>query len=296
MTKEHLDLKGFFIMVLLTMLWGVNYPAVKIANEGFSPIFNSFLRSSIASFFGIIYCLSIREPFFHRDIRLFHGFMTGVLFGLEFVCIYLGMRFTDSARAVILINMSPFVVVIAAYIFLKEKLTPGKIGGLILAFAGICMIFRGKPSTWTPAMLFGDILEICGAVLWGATTVYIKKYLAERVHPIHTFLYQLVFSVPVTFVCALLFEQKWILDVRSAAVGALLYSSIIVAFISYLAWFKLIHTYPVSELAVFTFLMPVFGVAAGAVILREQLTFGLVAGLVLVSIGIYLTNARKKQR
>jgi len=295
MTKEHLDLKGFFILVLLTMLWGVNYPAVKIANEGFSPIFNSFLRSSIASIFGIVYCLRIKEPFFHKDIRLFHGFMAGLLFGLEFACVYLGMRYTDSARAVILINISPFVVVIAAYMFLREKLTAGKIGGLVLAFAGICMIFRGKPSTWTPAMLWGDILEICAAFFWGATTIYIKKYLAERVHPIHTFLYQLVFSVPVTFICALVLEEKWILDVSSAVVGALLYSSIIVAFASYLAWFKLIHTYPVSELAVFTFLMPVFGVAAGAVILKEQLTFGLLAGLVLVSIGIYVTNARKKE-
>ncbi|MDR2018177.1 MAG: DMT family transporter [Syntrophobacterales bacterium] len=294
MTKEHLDIKGFLILVVLTMLWGVNYPAVKIANEGFSPIFNSFLRSSIASILGIVYCLRIKEPFFHKDIRMFHGFMVGLLFGLEFVCVYLGMRYTDSARAVILINISPFVVVIAAYIFLKEKLTLGKVAGLALAFSGIFMIFKGKPSTWTPTMLWGDILEICGAFFWGATTIYIKKYLAEKVHPIHTFLYQLVFSVPVTFICAVMLEQKWILDMNFAVLGALFYSSVIVAFISYFAWFKLIHVYPVSELAVFTFLMPVFGVAAGAIILKEQLTLGLLAGLVLVSAGIYITNVRKK--
>jgi drug/metabolite transporter (DMT)-like permease len=276
------------------MLWGLNYPAIKIANLGFSPIFNAFLRSAIASVFGIVYCLSIKEPLFHRDIRLFHGFMAGLLFGLEFVCIYVGMRYTDAARAIILVNCSPFVVVIGAYLFLKEKLTFTKIAGLLLAFGGLYLVFQGKPRSWTPSMLFGDLLELAGAVLWGATTVYIKKYLADRVHPIHTFLYQLVFSVPVIFVCALLLEPKWVFDVSGAVVMAVIYSSVIVAFASYLMWFKLIHVYPVSELAIFTFLSPVFGVAAGAILLHEQLTTGLILGLILVSAGIYVTNRRPK--
>ncbi|MBA4389312.1 MAG: EamA/RhaT family transporter [Syntrophus sp. (in: bacteria)] len=294
MIKDHLDGKGFFILVVLTMLWGLNYPAIKIANLGFSPVFNSFLRSAIASAFGIVYCISIKEPLFHKDIRLFHGFIVGLLFGLEFVCIYWGMRYTDAARAIILVNCSPFVVVLGAYLFLKEKLTFTKVAGLLLAFAGLYLVFLGKPRSWTPSMLFGDILQLAAAMFWGATTVYIKKYLADRVHPIHTFLYQLVFSVPVTFVCALFLEPKWVLNVSSAVTTAVIYSSVIVAFASYLVWFKLIHIYPVSELAIFTFLSPVFGVAACAIFLREQLTTGLILGLILVSVGIYVTNRRPK--
>jgi drug/metabolite transporter (DMT)-like permease len=292
--KEYIDLKGFFIMFLLTLLWGLNYSAIKISNTGFSPIFNSFLRSSIASLFGIAYCFHIRQPLFHRDIRLFHGFMVGLLFGLEFVCIYLGMLYTDSARAGILINFSPFVVAIGAYLFLKERMTFLKILGLILAFFGFYSVFKGKPSYFGKHMLIGDLLELMGAFLWGATTVYIKKYLAEKVHPINTFLYQLVLSAPIIFVVSFVFENEWIKDIRVMPVLALLYSSIVVAFFSYLTWFKLIHTYPVSELSVFTFLSPVFGVLFGSLILNEEVTKGLFAGLVLVSLGIYLTNYRKK--
>ncbi|MBN2126011.1 MAG: DMT family transporter [Deltaproteobacteria bacterium] len=290
---DHVDLKGFLILVLLTALWGCNYPAIKISNIGFSPVFNAFLRSAIASALGIFYCLWIRQPLFHRDIRLFHGFVVGMLFGLEFVCIYFGMLYTDAARAVILVNFSPFVVTLGAYIFLKEKLDAGKILGLLLGFAGAYLVFHGKPKTWNPSMLFGDFLELLAAVFWGSTTVYIKKYLAGRVHPIHTFLYQLVFSVPIIFVCACGFDPKWILDVNAAAVTALLYASIVVAFASYLVWFKLIHAYPVSQLAVFTFLSPVFGVAAGVVFLGEEITVGLVLGLLSVSAGIYVTNFRR---
>jgi len=292
--KDHLDLKGFLILVLLTMLWGCNYPAVKISNLGFSPVFNAFLRSSIASALGIVYCLSIKEPLFHRDRRLFHGFVVGMLFGLEFVCIYLGMFYTDAARAVILVNTSPFIVALGAYLFLRERLGLFKIIGLVLAFIGVYLVFHGKPRTWSSSMLFGDILELGAAVLWGATTVYIKKYLAGRVHPIHTFLYQLVFSIPIIFLCSILLEEKWILDVNTASVLALLYASVIVAFASYLTWFKLIHTYPVSQLAVFTFLSPFFGVTSGIVILGEQLTAGLLFGLLFVSAGIYLANYQKR--
>lgn len=292
--KDRVDLKGFLVMVLLTFLWGLNYPAVKIANVGFSPVFNSFLRSLIASVCGILYCLAIREPLFHRDKRLFHGFMVGLLFGLEFVCIYWGLLYTDAARAVILVNISPFVVVLGAFAFLHERLTYGKVFGLVLAFIGIYLVFWGKPRNWSTGMFYGDILEILAAIIWGVTTLYIKKYLAETVQPIHTFLYQLVFSVPVLIVCAWVLEPKWLLDVNTSAVTALLYSSIIVAFASYLAWFKLIHTYPVSDLAVYTFLSPVFGVACGMIVLGEQLTSGLVLGLLFVSGGIYITNHRRR--
>lgn len=292
--KDHLDLKGFFILVFLTMLWGCNYPAIKISNLGFSPIFNAFLRSSIASLLGVIYCLSVKEPLFHRDRRLFHGFMVGMLFGVEFVCLYLGMFYTDATRAGILINTSPFIVVLGAYLFLKERLGILRIIGLVLAFIGVYLVFLGKPSTWSPSMLLGDILELGAAVFWGATTVYIKKYLAGKVHPINTFLYQLVFSIPIIFLFSCLLEEKWILNVNMASVIALLYASIIVAFASYLTWFKLIHTYPVSQLAVFTFLSPFFGVVSGFVILGEQLTAGLIFGLLFVSGGIYLANYQKK--
>ena len=291
--KDHIDLVGVLILVVLTMLWGLNYPVVKITNQGFTPVFNSLLRSVIASILGIIYCLSIRQPLFHRDIRLLHGFMIGLLFGSEFICIYIALMYTDAARTSILLNLSSFVVAIGAWAVVKERMGMMRIIGIILAFLGAYMVLQGKPRTWTPAMLFGDILAIGGAVLWGATTVYIKKYLAERVHPINTFLYQLVFSVPIIFVFAVVLEPRWVIGVTPLVIGGVLYTSVIVAFASYLVWFKLIHTYPISQLAAFTLLTPVFGTAAGGLFLHEQMTTGLVTGLVLVCAGIYATNRGK---
>ena len=296
MTKDRIDMQGFLIILLLTILWGLNYPAVKVSNTGLSPVFTTFLRSVIATFFGVIYCLVVKQPLFHRGILLFHGAMVGILFGIEFVFLYFGLLYTSASRAAIFIYLSPFVVAIGAHLFLKERLNRLKIAGLILAFLGIFLVFKGKPAAYNKLMLVGDLCEIIAAIFWGATTIYIKKYLAQKVHPINTFLYQLAFSIPIIFIGALLLEDTWVKEFTMPVISSLFYQSVIVAFASYLAWFKLIHIYPVATLSVFTFLTPIFGVLSGVIFMKDQLTAGLLLGLIVVCIGIYLTNYQKRQR
>lgn len=293
MTKDQMDLQGFLLIFVLTLLWGFNYSAVKISNLGLSPVFTTFLRSTIAASCGFLYCLAVRQPLFHRGVLLFHGAVIGALFGLEFVCIYLGLLYTNAARAAIFVYLSPFVVAIGAHFFLKERLNAIKSTGLILAFLGVYLVFRGKPAGYNNLMLLGDILEILAALFWGATTIYIKKYLAGRIHPINTFLYQLAFSIPIMLVFAFLLEDPWIKEVNSLVIASLFYQSVIVAFASYFMWFRMIYIYPVGKLSVFTFLTPVFGVFSGVLFMKEELTTGLVLGLGLVCVGIFCTNYQK---
>jgi drug/metabolite transporter (DMT)-like permease len=290
MAKDRVDFAGFAIMFVLTLLWGFNYTAIKYSTFGLSPIFTAFLRSVVASVLGIIYCLAIREPLFHRDIRLFHGSVVGLLFGLEFVFLYLGMLYTSAARAAVFVNLSPFVVALGAHWFLGERLDMLKIISLILAFFGVYLVFSGKPAFHAKAMWVGDVLEIAAAIFWGLTTLYIKKYLAQKVKPVHTFLYQFVFSLPIIFVCAWVLEPVWIKKIDNLIIASFFYQSVIVAFASYLIWFKMIHTYPVGKLSVFTFLAPLFGVLSGVIFLNEQATTGLLLGLLFVCAGIYGTN------
>lgn len=292
--KEYLDLKAFLTLMILTMVWGFNYTAVKYSNQGVSPVFASALRSIIASICGIIYCIKKREKLFHTDIMLFHGLMVGLLFGIEFACIYFGLLYTDATRSGIFINMSPFIVAIGAHFFLKgDRLTSQKFLGLVLAFTGIFMVFNGRPKTAKTTMFVGDLLEIMAAFLWGATTLYIKKFMAEKVHPINTFLYQLIFSIPILFIVSYILEPKWIYRINLSIAFSLFYQSIIVAFISYFIWFKLIHNYSVSRLSSFTFFTPFFGVLFGIIFLHEEFTISLMVGLPLVSMGIFFVNWKR---
>lgn len=107
MPKDHIDTRGFVIILILTILWGLNYSAIKFSNTGLSPVFTTFIRSLVASFFGIMYCLLIKQPVLHRGIILFHGFVTGMLFGLEFVFFYLAVLYTGAARTAVLVYLSP---------------------------------------------------------------------------------------------------------------------------------------------------------------------------------------------
>jgi len=294
-SKEYLDLRAMVFLIILTLLWGFNYAAIKYSNQGVSPVFAATLRSIIASICGVIYCVKKGERLFHTDIILFHGFMVGLLFGLEFACIYFGMLYTDAARSALFIYLSPFVVAIGAHFFLKgDRLNFLKTSGLIIAFTGIFVVFGGRPKTAKPTMLTGDILEIMAAFFWGATTLYIKRFMAERVHPINTFLYQLIFSIPILFIVSLILEPRWIYGIDPYIVASLFYQSVIVAFISYFIWFKLIHEYSVSRLSAFTFFTPIFGVLFGILFINEEPTVSLMVGLPLVSTGIFFVNWRKR--
>lgn len=292
--KEYLDLRAILLLILLTIFWGFNYAVIKYSNQGLSPIFTSTLRSIIASACGIIYCLNSRKTLFHKGRMLFHGIIVGILFGLEFACIYLGMIYTDAARSVIFVYLSPFIVAIGAHFFIKgDRLNILKIIGLIIAFSGIFVVFGGRPSTAKPTMWIGDILEIMAAFFWGATTIYIKRFMAEKVHPINTFIYQLLFSIPILLILSAIIEPRWVYRFNFYIASSLFYQSVIVAFISYFLWFKLIHEYPVSRLSSFTFFTPIFGVLFGILFLKEELTTSLLIGLPLVSIGIFFVNQRK---
>jgi len=292
--KEYLDLAGVITVIILTLIWGFNHPAIKYSNQGVSPLFACTLRSVIASICGLIYCAKKGRRLFHTDIMLLHGIVVGLLFGLEFACIYVGLLYTDAARSVLFVNLSPFVVAIGAHFFLRgDRLSFLKISGLLLAFAGIFIVFHGRPRGANPTMVFGDILEIAAAFFWGATTLYIKKYMAGEIDPINTFLYQLVFSIPILLIASFIFEPHWIHRIDLPIVASILYQSVINGFISLFIWFKLIHTYSVSRLSSFTFLTPIFGVIFGIVLLNEEFTLSLMAGLPMVSIGIFVVNWRK---
>jgi drug/metabolite transporter (DMT)-like permease len=296
-SKDYLDFRAILAIIILTLLWGFNYTAIKVSNQGISPVFASALRSVIASLCGVVYCLWKQQKLFHTDIMLFHGMMVGLMFGLEFACIYFGLLLTDASRSVVFVYLSPFVVAVGAHFFLRgDRLTFLKVLGLTLAFMGIVIVFLGRPQTAKPTMLIGDILQITAAFLWGATTLYIKRFMAEKIHPINTFLYQLFFSIPILFAVSLILEPHWISKIYLTIGLSLFYQSVIVAFASFLIWFKLIHDYSVSRLSAFTFFTPIFGVLFGIFFMREEFTSSLMIGLPMVCVGIFLVNWKKREQ
>ncbi|MFH2219482.1 MAG: DMT family transporter [Pseudomonadota bacterium] len=291
MNKKKLDLAAMTMLVVLCASWGLAQVAIKVANRGISPLFQSGIRSVGALVLLWLWMSVRREPVLERDGTLWWGLAAGLLFSVEFVLIYWGLEFTHASRAVIFLYMSPFVVALGAQFFIPgEHLRAIQVLGLCCAFAGIVVAFRESLGYPTHRMLIGDGMLAAAAVFWGATTVLIKAGPLARIRPAKTLLYQLAVSAVVLLLGSLAKGEPGIVWITPLVVGSLVYQTVWVAFVTYLAWFWLIRYYPPSRLASFTFLTPLFGVLAGGVLLNEPITQSLKLALVLVGFGIYLVN------
>ena len=286
-----LDFTAMGILLVLCASWGLQQVAIKVAIHGVSPL----LQSSIRSMGGTILIWSWmkvrREPMLERDGTLWWGIAAGLLFTGEFVLIYWGLEYTNASRAVIFLYMSPFVVALGAQLFIPgERLRMIQVVGLCCAFVGIVVTFSESLTYHTHRMLIGDSMLAVAAILWGATTVLIKASPLGKIKPSKTLIYQLSVSAVVLPLGSLAKGEAGIVQLTPLIVGSLVYQTVWVAFITYLAWFWLIRNYPPSRLASFTFLTPLFGVVAGGLLLNEPITRALLLALVLVGTGIYLVN------
>ena len=290
-TKDALDRTAILVLVVLCASWGLQQVTIKIANQGISPVWQSGIRSIGATILLLIWMAVRRQPLMEKDGTLRYGIAAGLLFAVEFLLIFRGLEFTNASRAVVFLYLSPFAVAAGAHLFIPgEKLRGIQVAGLCCAFAGVVAVFHESLSFPTHRMLIGDGMLTAAALLWGATTVLIKASPLSRIAPGKTLLYQLAVSAVVLPLGSLAMGEPGIVQLTPLIIGCLVYQTVWVAFVTYLAWFWLVRHYPASRLASFTFLTPVFGVIAGATLLHEPITSMLLLALVLVGTGIYLVN------
>jgi len=289
--NQALDVTAVVVLVILCASWALQQVTIKVANHGVSPILQAGIRSIGATILLGIWMAVRRKPIRERDGTLWWGVAAGLLFAGEFLLIYRGLDFTHASRAVIFLYVSPFVVALGAQLFIPgEHLKRTQVLGLCCAFVGIGVAFRDSLSLPTHRMLLGDVMLVGAAVLWGATTVLVKASPLARIDPGKTLLYQLVVSAIVLPVGSLVMHEPGVVLITPLIAACLVYQTVWVAFITYLAWFWLVRRYPASRLASFTFLTPLFGVVAGGILLNEPITNLLLLSLILVCAGIYLVN------
>src|SRR6266700_2009675 len=103
-------------------------------------------------------------------------------------------------------------------------------------------------------------------------------------------LYQLVVSTPLLALAAIVLGEKMTATPSVLALGSLAYQTIWVVAITFVVWFALIVRYSASRLSAFTFLTPLFGVAAGHLVLGEPITSAFAAAVALVAAGLLLVD------
>ena len=133
-------------------------------------------------------------------------------------------------------------------------------------------------------------MMVGAALFWAATTLIIKASSLTRVSAEKVMLYQLVVSAPIMAAAAYATGESVTQLPSALALGSLAYQTVWVVSVTFVVWFALIARYSASRLSAFTFLTPLFGVAAGHFVLDEPLTTAFAAAVVLVAGGLVLVN------
>ena len=285
-----IDAGAALLIVLICLSWGFNQVSVKLALPDIPPLIQSTLRSVGATILIWLWMRWRNLPLWERDGTLVAGLIAGLLFGVEFLLVFRGLLYTTAGRAAVFLYLAPFFVVIGSrWLFPADKFRLSQWIGLALSFAGIAVAF-GVPTGLHPKEAIGDAMIVAAAAAWAATTLVIKASPLARVSAEKTLIYQLAVSIPVCGLGALAFGESMTRMPGALAIGSLVYQTIWVVCVTFALWFALIVRYSASRLSAFTFLTPLFGVAAGHIVLGEPVTPAFAAAVALVVAGLILVN------
>jgi drug/metabolite transporter (DMT)-like permease len=290
-TTRPLDAVAAAIVIVLCLSWGFNQVATKLAIHDIPPLTQAAVRSAVAALLIAAWCRLRGMALLNRDGTLWFGLAAGFLFAIEFILIYQGLLYTTATRAVLFIYLAPFFVVLGARIVLPaDRFAVAQWLGLGLSFAGMLIAFGVPTPAMDPRQLIGDVMMVGAALFWAATTLIIKASPLTRVSAEKVMLYQLVVSAPIMAVAALAIGERITQMPSPLALGSLAYQTVWVVSVTFVVWFALIARFSASRLSAFTFLTPLFGVAAGHLVLDEPLTPAFAAAVVLVAAGLMLVN------
>ena len=305
--KNSKLLERTYIVCLLAMLccflWGSAFPCVKIGYEMFqigsdqtmSQILFAGVRFTLAGLlvllFGSLISPKILIPKRSscKNILLTCPFQTV----LQYLFFYIGLAHTSGVKASIVEASNVFLaIVVANVIFHQEKFTVSKILGCVVGFAGVVLINLTGSGLEGRMTLTGEGFILLSAVSYAVSSVLIKHFSADE-NPVVISSYQFMIGGLIMILAGLCGGGK-LHPASSYSSLMMLYMALISA-VAYTIWSILLKYNPVSKVAVFGFMNPVFGVVLSAVLLKEGSQIPLLqctASLILVCIGIYIVNRR----
>lgn len=296
-TPPHLVLDGrpdlalALWMLVLTGIWGVNAVSIKVLTAGVSPVMGATLRNGGALLLLGVYGLARGYSFRCPRAVLGHVAFSSVFFAAEFVMSYTGARLSNAGHFAIFLNTSPFVVAVGAhFLFPQDRFSVGKLLGLLGAFSGVVLLFSDSLRVHPAEVWRGDALILGSAVMWGASTLYVKRFILGHITPFQLLFTRLLIATPLMLAFSRLVEPDPLAGFSSTSLLMLLYQSGAVVFFSYMMFIVLLTRYPPSSVQSFAFMTPVWGVLAGVVLLREPLSPAVLGSMALIGAGLWLVN------
>ncbi|NIS69709.1 MAG: EamA family transporter [Proteobacteria bacterium] len=292
--EKRLDIQSIVLLVLLTAVWGITFPAMKVALRGFPPILLGGLRFLLAGILVTLFGILRRERLAAQTQRSrFLLIIYALTLAVEIVLLLIGVQHTFANRSSILFNTSPFWVLALAIFFLPHDHLPlNKWIGTGLAFIGVAALFAGRGGDKGGVALLGDALVLGAAGVWGVRIVLLK-YFPKTLGTTAIQVWQFFIAGPLLTVLGISVEKVSDIHLSFPVIMAFLYLAIISNAFGFMLWTYLVQKEVATKVAPFMFLTPVFGVLASAVVLREVMTDALLMSLALVGTGIFVANRQE---
>jgi drug/metabolite transporter (DMT)-like permease len=294
-SRKSIDVTAVGIMVAVCLIWAFQQIGLKSTAVFAAPVLQIGLRSGIAAMlvFALVCARRQRLEFWGRTAGL--GILAGLLFAVEFFLVGEALKHTSASHVVVFLYTAPIFAALGLHGKLpSERLSAVQWGGIAVATAGIAFAFlapqgSGQGPADLGAMLWGDGLALLAGAAWGLTTVLIRTTRLSAAPATHVLFYQLATAFLALTGAAVLAGEAGIVPSGPLLLN-IAFQAVVVSFLSFLTWFWLLTQYRASQLGVFSFMTPVFGVLLGVLLLGEPLTpefaigtAGVVAGIVIVS-------------
>lgn len=291
--RKTADLFMFQMMLLLCVTWGMQQIMIKLAAPDIATIVQASLRSGIAVFL-VAAMVLLKGGWKHaRRGTLKAGIIVGLFFSGEFLFIALGLHYTTAAHMAVFLYTAPvFSALGLHFLVASEQLKPLQWIGIGVCVLGVVIAFGGGISLQelNTNILIGDGFGLLAGLFWGATTVAVRASRLSEAPVSLTLFYQLFVSFLLLLIIAIVTGQISHFQLTPIALGSVLFQGVIVSFITYLIWFWLMQRYLANNLAVFSFMTPLFGVTFGVVILGEKISYNFIIGAVCILLGITLVS------
>lgn len=287
--RPRIDAFGAISLTAFALLLAFNQVIIKVVNEGVQPIFFAGLRS-LGGAIVIFAWMRLRAiPVTLPRRTIVPGLLMGVLFAIEFVCLFVALDLTSVTRSSVIFYTMPMWMALGAHFVIPgDRLTPMKSAGLVLAFIGVvvALTLRGDDAQ---ASLLGDLLALGGALGWAGLALLARGSKLREVRPEVQLLWQLSISAPLLLIAALFFGPL-LREPELIHWAGLAFQTVVIVSAGFLFWLWLLSIYQPSSVAAFSFLSPVFGVLLGWMLLGEEVGAGILVALALVCAGLVLIN------
>jgi drug/metabolite transporter (DMT)-like permease len=284
----------WLIFLALGFFWGSSYLFIKIGvDNGLQPFTLIMFRLLIGFLLLASVVAVAREPL-PRDPRMYgHLFVMGVInIAIPFSLITYAEQTVDSSLAAVINGAVPLFVIVIAALFLKgETVTLNRVAGLVVGFIGVAVLVGLDVTDLGSANTLGELALIGATISYAVGNVYAKAHV-HGLRPMIPALFQVFFGLLVTGALAFLTEHPLAAIPVPNAILAVVWLGLLGSGLAYLSYFRILQHWGATRTSMVAYLLPVVGIALGALVLKEDVSVNTLIGTVLVIGGIALVNSR----